>query len=147
MSTVTYFITKSGILVSDGAALTAAIEQKLITSTQSGEVLKISITQVENAAPIIETNNDINDYIGYYKNWQADDLNTNVRDAFANTLGSLAGVGALSISGNPLAALAVDQAFSDIFTEAYNRASEWSRDQDWTSILNEFQQTQREFTD
>lgn len=53
MAAVTYFISKSGIWVSDGTALTTALEQQLASSIQSGEVTRFVINQAENTAPYI----------------------------------------------------------------------------------------------
>jgi hypothetical protein len=84
--------------------------------------------------PAVEIVKNVNDLAQVTKNATDGNLNANVKEAFASALGMMAAF-ASALHG-PAAALAADQLMSDRFKEAYDLASRWSANQDWSPLFD-----------
>lgn len=134
MAGMSIFITSKGILVADGGTAATAISQKLSTSIASGEVTQMVINRANDGAPIIEGALDVDDVVTLSNDAISSDWNAYTRDTFAAVLGTLAGMAALP--AGPAASLAADVAMSQAYTDAYDAASNWSQNQDWSPLFD-----------
>jgi len=122
--------TKSGVLVADGAIAAA----KMVSAAVSGEAVVFVVKTADNAVPALEVIKNLGDLQQVTSNVVAGDMNANVKESFANALGMMAAVA--SIGRGPAAALAADQLMSSKFKDAYEAASNWSRQQDWSPLFD-----------
>jgi hypothetical protein len=130
MSYRVYAFTSTGVVVADGAVAAA----NLVSSATSGEAVVFIVKTADGVVPAIEIVKNVNDLTQVTANAVAGNLNANVKEAFASLLGALAA--AASIGRGPAAALAADQFMSEAFKGAYDAASGWSANQDWTPFFD-----------
>ncbi len=120
--------TRCDIVVADGAIATA----NLAASEISGQSVVFITKSADNIVLAIEIAKNINDLHKVASNAVAGDLNENVKEPFASALGMMAATA--SIGGGPAAA--ADTLMSEAFSTAYDTASNWSSQQDWSPLFD-----------
>ena len=119
-------IIPNGVYVIDGMGVVSANNANAVFQATKGSA--------NNATPIIEGALDTNTFAEFLKSASDRDMNAFTRDVTASALGLLAGLASLPFG--PAASLLADQAFSEAFKKAYDAASTWSQNQDWSKFYD-----------
>ena len=122
--------TSSGVLVADGAVAAA----NMVAAAVSGEAVVFVIKTADGMVPAIEIVKNIGDLQTVTANAVAGNLNANIKESFASALGMMAAAAALG--AGPAVALAFDHFMSEKFKDAYDSASSWSTQQDWSPLFD-----------
>jgi hypothetical protein len=131
MSVVVVVFTEGGVVVADGAAAAARVFQAATSADETAFVVRVA----DDVAPAVDFIKNVSDVQTIGANVARGDLNANVKEAFASLLGMLAAAASLPFSG-VAGALAADLAMSEAFKRAYDAASRWSSETDWSPFFD-----------
>lgn len=127
MGVLVVAFTKGGVVVADAADAMAV--SGIVAMAEAEQAAVVGIRVADGAAPTLEFAKNVGDIQQFGLNIANGDFNANVKEAFANVLGAMAGL--LLLPRGPAASLAADYAMSEWFKNAYDAASQWSANQDW----------------
>ena len=134
MPGLSIFFTPNGIIVAGVGRATEAALARLEQGIANGEVYGVVVNVANNAAPAIDVYGNVQSAVEMSQSYARQDWNALTRDAFAATLGMIAGVAAMGTG--PTQAVAISLGVEKLFKDAYDLANDFSKNKDWGGLFD-----------